>query len=383
MASTLFTRWTLGAALAVLAAPASSTALAAGRDAAASGTATPVARATSSSRADGDATQTRVRERERERAREVEREREQQQDRERRGRDEGQEDERITKSFKVGSSGSLLLTNISGDIRVTGGSGSEIVIEAIKHARSGRNGDGATQLRNLDVSIQESGGRVEVRTYHRGKNDRSWVDYVVTVPSGARVDLQSVSGGVQVKAVQGETRAESVSGDVVGAGLGRVTQLKSVSGNVELTNSQSDSELTVSSISGDVRAASLKARSVVLTTVSGEAIVKGCECNRAMLKSVSGNLEYAGAIMSGGRYEANAHSGDIRFTPSGSAGYELEASTFSGDIHTEPPLKVTSSSRGRGPGQSLRGTAGNGGAFLDLTTFSGDIFVGSASGGGR
>jgi DUF4097 and DUF4098 domain-containing protein YvlB len=366
MASTLLTRWTLAAALAALMTPA----------------APALAHAASGSTAAQDVERDQGARGYKEKDKDKDKDKDGDQDRGR-GRDAGgdEEQERIAKSFKVGATGSLVLTNISGDIRVTGGSGAEIVIDAVKHAR-GRGGmDGRQQLQNLDVSISEAGGRVEVRTYHRGKNDRSWVDYTVTVPAGTRVDLQSVSGDVTVRNVKGETRAESVSGNVVCDGLGRVTQIKSVSGNVELTNSQSDTDLLLSTISGDVRAAALKARGLTLSTVSGEASIKGCECTRAQLKTVSGSLSYSGPLAQGGRYEGNAHSGDIRFFPSGPVGYELEASTFSGDIHTEPPLKVTSSSRGHGPGQSLRGVAGNSGAFLVLTTFSGDIQVGGSSGG--
>jgi DUF4097 and DUF4098 domain-containing protein YvlB len=356
MASTTFTGWTIGAAMAVLTVPASpSVTYAAG------------------------APRAIVLERDQNKNKEKDKNKNdnENQDRDRdRERDRGTDQERITKRFKVGATGSLLLTNVSGDIQITGGPGSEIVIDAVKHARSRGGDDGRQQLQNLDVSIQETAGRVEVRTYHRGKNDRSWVDYVVSVPSGARVDVQSVSGEVQVSRVQGETRAESVSGNVTATALGRVTQVKSVSGDVEVTNSQSDSELTISTVSGNIRGSSIKARGILVNSVSGDSLLRGCECGRAQLKSVSGTVEYSGPLAQGGRYEANVHSGDIRFMPSGPVGYELEASTFSGDIRTEGPIKVTSMSRNRGPGRSVHGVAGNGGAFIDLSSFSGDIVVG-------
>lgn len=381
MASTIFTGWTIGAALTALAIPASPSVTIASAQ---SGAAPRVAVITRTDvrpdvrvHVDVDVDQ-RDRDRDQDRRdRELERNRNQNRDRDR-DQERGGEEERISKRFKVGANGSLLLTNISGDIQVTGGSGSEIVVEAVKHARSRGGDDGRQQLQNLDVSIQESAGRVEVRTYHRGKNDRSWVDYVVTVPTGARVDVQSVSGEVHVTKVNGETRAESVSGNVTAMGLGRVTLLKSVSGDVELTNSQSDSELTISTVSGNIRGGSIKARAIVVSTVSGDGQLRGCECGRAQLKSVSGSVEYAGPLAQGGRYEANVHSGDIRFLPSGPVGFELEANSFSGDIHTDGPLKVTSSNRNsHGPGRSVRGTAGNGGAFVELTSFSGDIVVSS------
>ena len=52
--------------------------------------------------------------------------------------DSRQGPEQIDKSsqtFKVGADGSLDLTGISGDVRVTGGSGNEIRVEATKRVR--------------------------------------------------------------------------------------------------------------------------------------------------------------------------------------------------------------------------------------------------------
>jgi hypothetical protein len=74
-----------------------------------------------------------------------------------------------------------------------------------------------------------------VRTYHRGRESRAWIDFTVHVPAGTRTELQSVSGDVTVNGVKGEVRAETVSGDVRGSNLPQLALLKSVSGDVELT----------------------------------------------------------------------------------------------------------------------------------------------------
>ena len=55
-------------------------------------------------------------------------------------------------------------------------------------------------------------------------------------------------------------------------------------------------------------------------------------------------------------------------------GFQIEATSFSGSINTDIPVTMSGGQNGR-RSRSLRGTAGGGGAFLDLTTFSGSIII--------
>ena len=82
--------------------------------------------------------------------------------------------ERFTKAVKVGRTGALDLSNIAGDIVVTGGAGDEVRIEAVKRARS-RDGDDAKQLLDeLRIDVIETTNRVEVRTqYPRNRRNDS------------------------------------------------------------------------------------------------------------------------------------------------------------------------------------------------------------------
>ena len=60
----------------------------------------------------------------------------------------------------------LDLSHLAGDVRVTGGSGSEIKIEATKRVRH-RDADEAKRLlEDLRIDINNFNGRVEVRTIY-------------------------------------------------------------------------------------------------------------------------------------------------------------------------------------------------------------------------
>ena len=236
------------------------------------------------------------------------------------------------------------------------------------------------QLATVHIVVDDRAGRLDVRTEHTGRNDRVSVDYVVTVPASASVEVKSISGNVKVSAVQGPVRAESVSGNVTTAATPRIEMAKSVSGDVDLTDAGADTEVTASSVSGSVHANGLKARALDLGTVSGDVMLTNVECERLAVKSVSGEVEFTGTLARNGRYNFASHSGDVRLILSGSTGFELTASTFSGSIKSQLPLTIggdrDSDSRRRGANnRSIRATFGDGSAALAVRTFSGDIVI--------
>ena len=305
-----------------------------------------------------------------------------QQDRVRAQRDRQQrewveiEGERVVKSFSVGKAGSLLLHNISGDVVITAGGGSEIRVEAVKKAKGRSQDEARRQLENIVLIMQEAGGgRVDIRVEPRGRESRAWVDFNVVVPYEASAEIHSVSGDISATGVKGEVRAETVSGDVKGSGLTRLAAAKSVSGDVVLNNVESDGTLVLSAVSGDVTANSLKARALEVSAVSGDTVLSNCQTDRAQVNTVNGDITYSGRLSKAGRYELKTHSGDIVMNHQGSA-FEVSASTFSGDIKFDPAATVKVNTNQYGPGRSVRGAIGGGGAYLELTTFSGDIMVG-------
>jgi DUF4097 and DUF4098 domain-containing protein YvlB len=275
------------------------------------------------------------------------------------------------KTFNVGANGSLKLSNVAGDVKITGGGGTEIKVEARIHGKGKTDAEARAQFDSVKVDMRQNGNRVDVETTHE-RNSRAWVDYTVMVPTGASIDVRTVSGDVMVSDVNGSARAETVSGDVVATGLAQVAALRSVSGDVRATNLSSDGAVSFNSVSGDITVKSLKAKSATFETVSGDARVDGCECGGAQSSSVSGDVVYTGTLAKGGRYVFTSHSGDIALmTPSG---FELDAATFSGDIRVEGLTGQGDTDR-PGPGRTRRGTVGGGGAVVEAKTFSGDLRV--------
>lgn len=289
-----------------------------------------------------------------------------------------QSSERIVKTFKVGANGSLDLAAISGDVVVNEGGGDTITVEAVKHVRSKSPEEAKQQMANVNVLMSQAGARVEVRVDYAGRNNHASVDFTVTAPAGTAVNARSISGDVRVANIQGEVRAESISGDVSTTGTPNLVQIKTVSGDLELSGVSGRDQLTVSTISGDLTLKGVKARSINAESVSGGVSLLDVTCDRATVKSMSGDVEFSGPLSRSGRYELKSHSGDIRIDVPSNTGFEIEARTFSGNVRSDLPVTSRAGESvmgGRHERKGLRGTYGDGSVFLMLSTFSGDIVV--------
>jgi hypothetical protein len=292
--------------------------------------------------------------------------------------------ERISRTIRIGPGGRLVVSNLAGNIVVTGGGGDEVSIEAVKRTRGSR-----ADLDAVEVVIQDRPGRVTIETEYEGRRGRGRgiqvaVDFTITVPAETDVDMESLSGTLRVTGVRGVVRGETMSGDVVAIKSPRLAQAETVSGTIDLSDAELDGDLEASSMSGDIRARGLKARRIQLSTVSGEIRVSDVSSERLEMQSMSGNLGFAGPLSRSGRYSLSSHSGSVRLEVGDAAGFELNASSFSGSVRSDIPVTPaggngragTGPRRGRGPaGRGVHGVVGDGSAVLDVRTFSGDINI--------
>jgi DUF4097 and DUF4098 domain-containing protein YvlB len=292
-----------------------------------------------------------------------------------------EQSENFSGTYTLGSDGSLDLSHIAGDISVTTGPGNEVRIEAIKRVRHRDASEAKRLLSALRIEVTQVGGRLEVRTVYprvnRGFNGS--VDYTISVPQHAALSLKTVSGDVSVNGVRGEVRAESVSGDVEVVATPNLALAKTVSGDVRASDIASDS-LTLGTVSGTVIATTLKVRTLDASSVSGDLQLSNLQVERLTAKTLSGEIGFEGALVRGGRYEFNAHSGNVRLTlTSNTPGFELDASTFSGSVRTDFPvaLRAAADDTGRrgGASRAIRGSYGDAGAILALRSFSGNVVI--------
>ena len=291
--------------------------------------------------------------------------------------------ERFSKTAHLDQSGTFDLSNIAGTIVVTGGGGRDVTIEAIKRVQRPNPNAARALLGMIDIEVVEQANRVEVRTmYPRPRNFPGSVDYTVSVPEDANVTIRTMSGDIRVTRIGGELRAQTVTGNVVAVATRRLGMLRSVSGNIEITDAAADDSAGAQTVNGSITVRGLKARAVQLGVVSGNIHVENAQATRMTARAVSGNVEYAGELVRNGQYEFTSHSGDILLILAGSTGFELRASTFSGTVQSDFAVDRRGEDalgrRGQAAvssGRAVRGAFGDASAMLALRAFSGNISI--------
>lgn len=282
--------------------------------------------------------------------------------------------DRETRTLTLGANGSLDLKNISGDITVSAGSGRDAVVEILRRSRARTDADAKLGLERVKVRVDQRGDRATVSPeYPTGQQPFNVsVSYTVVVPEGTRLNVSSTSGNTIVRNVKGEVGVQVTSGDVTVSGGRQVSRVNTVSGDITISDLDGDGTVVTGAISGNVNLDRVKARRLEVDVTSGDIKAREVACDGAVMKSLSGLVEYVGALAKNGRYELQTFSGTVRFVPTGSTGFDLQASTFSGEITVDRgiDLKGVASSK-----RSLRGTLGDGGASVIATTFSGNVAV--------
>lgn len=247
------------------------------------------------------------------------------------------------------------LSNVIGDVVVTGGSGRTVEVTAVK--KQGRHGDPedvTVEVVELDDGVAlcvryPFTGRRRSTSSSKSKNPCSWeggswsgngdrndteVNFTVRVPAGLILDIGTVSG------------------DVAGERL--------------------DGELDLSSVSGDVRLEGGQGPSIDLETVSGDVDLLKVTSKEVSGRTVSGDIVFEGPVLGGGTYDFATTSGDITLRLPDRPNATMSAATFSGGFSSDLPVNQDASRRHR---HRFAATWGSGSARLDLESLSGDVTI--------
>lgn len=213
----------------------------------------------------------------------------------------------------------LEIRNLAGRVRVRNGSGDKLAVRAVRTSEHGdpskvlvrveEGPDGTVVCVRYPPNTDRScGDRTEYRSGERDSNDVS-VNFDVTVPRGVNVNAATVSGAVDVD-TDARATASAVSGSVTITAL-EVPHASTVSGPVHATARGTSGDITVSSVSGNVR--------VSLPPGSGAHV---------SARSLSGRISAAGLPVERPRYGPGARANGAL----GTGGRSVTASTVSGSV---------------------------------------------------
>jgi Toastrack DUF4097 len=121
------------------------------------------------------------------------------------------ETETVDRTLTLQPGGRIKLNTFSGRVRVSGASGDQVVIKAIRRATRDR-------LDDIKLEITQSGNSIEIDANHRlveRRNDNVVeTDFDIQVPSRAELEIKTFSAPVTVTGVNGRLTVDSFSASV-------------------------------------------------------------------------------------------------------------------------------------------------------------------------
>ena len=257
--------------------------------------------------------------------------------------DEGHLTKEFSATYPLAADGRVRLKNINGRARVTGWERAEVRVEAVKRAHTQQ------RLDEAEIDVQATADSVQIKTvypsnelrFERGSRDNpASVEYVLTVPRGARIEsIELVNGPLEVDGLSGEIKAALVNGKLTARNLAGDARLTTVNGRLEAEFDR------------------LGAGTVALSSVNGQVVVRlPAETDATVRAStVHGGIEndlglpvrrgrYVGQSLAGqlgagtGRVKLDNVNGAIQIhrAPGGSPATNLLGDVSEGDSH-EPP----------------------------------------------
>jgi DUF4097 and DUF4098 domain-containing protein YvlB len=262
----------------------------------------------------------------------------------------------IDRTFDVGRAPDLTVENFAGSLDVRSGDGNEIRIVAIKHAPR------RSDLERIGIEITPEEGALRIETTKPRTLSNAWVEFTVTAPAGARLDLDTGSGSVEVSGFQGGAQVHTGSGSVAAWNLSGEVALETGSGSMKVQNVKG--ALKVGTGSGGIGIEGVEGE-MEAHTGSGSVEAHGAT-GPARLSSGSGRVDYQGSP-----------EGDCRFT-TGSGGISLRLPDDLDariDLHTgSGSVRVDYAVEGRITRTDVEGTIGRGGPLtIFAETGSGSI----------
>lgn len=273
----------------------------------------------------------------------------------------------IERSIPASPDARVEVANVRGSIEVLAWDEPQVVL-------SGTLGEGS------ELKVEGSGARIAVRVETPDGKGWGWwgrsgptadTRLVVKVPRAAALEVDAVSADVRIDGLSGsrEMSVETVSGDVRLQARVERLEVSSVSGDVDVGGGAARAQLET--VSGDLVASGLSGE-IDLETVSGDGRVAAGEVDRVGVSTVSGTFDLDLTPRGSATIRAETMSGELRLRVPSSLSARIEAETFSGSIRSDFGTVQTEE---HGPGESLEAKVGDGAARIVLESFSGDVEI--------
>ncbi|MCG8455543.1 MAG: DUF4097 family beta strand repeat-containing protein [Holophagales bacterium] len=159
----------------------------------------------------------------------------------------------FAETYPLEKGGSVELSNINGDVRITGWDRQEVQVEATISSGS------RSSVDDVEIDVDATRGRISIEAEYKNKNNRGWryrnadVEFRLKVPRTARLDeISLVNGSLELEGVAGEVEISLVNGNLEARGLTGNAELATVNGSIDAYFSNLDRDVDVESVNGSI-----------------------------------------------------------------------------------------------------------------------------------
>jgi DUF4097 and DUF4098 domain-containing protein YvlB len=256
--------------------------------------------------------------------------------------------------------GSVEIVDIAGSIEVEGWDRSEVEVT----------GTPADLAERVHLSSSGDQTTIHVMPYSIHGSSSDDIHLIVHVPAKSSVSTSLVSAKLEVKGLQGDAYLRTISGGIYGEVNGNL-RVNTVTGTVHLS-APSAERVEVKTISGNVQLTGGSGEAE-LSTVSGKVQADLGSLTRGRFKSISGDMTANFSVAHDGEIEGESVSGTIRFGFGAAPAADFDVQSFSGTIdNCFGPKPVEAQ---YGPGSKLIFKNGDGRANVRIASKSGDIHL--------
>lgn len=272
-------------------------------------------------------------------------------------------------TFKVNGPADLEVLTRSGDISIRSGPAGIVTIRGKIHVgHDWFSGNRQAEVSEIEKNppIRQAGDSIHID--YLNVHDIS-VDYEITAPADTKMRTHSGSGDQSIEGVHASLDMESGSGDMRLRDLDGEIHVHTGSGDVEAR--EVAGPLTAETGSGDIRLVS-KGGDVRVHTGSGTVELRGVN---GSLQAETGSGDVTVVGVQTGTWEIRAHSGNVELELPNDAAFDLDASTGSGELVVGRPVTMIIQGKVREARHSVIGKVGGGGPRLTIHTGSGDVRI--------
>jgi hypothetical protein len=217
----------------------------------------------------------------------------------------------------------------------------------------------------VSFRLDRRGDRIHGRIQDSKGRNRDQ-DLFIRVPAWMALEISGREFDAHIQGIEGSVEASNIDGEITLIDLSGDVRASSQQGEIDAVRLSGSAQLS----SGDDR---LRVRDsdadLQLGSVDGDIDLVGSRSRRIKIRSTDGDVTFQGKLMEGGEYEFHTHGGDVRLRLAPPVHMHATVLAYDGEFESDFPVRTSHYRSGHG----LDFTVGDGSSRLTIETFNGEV----------